>query len=607
MHYRREGSPWVMGGRLAPWVRAILAAGCLLAPGCKRQDAAALFQGEYQIVRPAQPAYRATVAYDLSEYAAYDSVSFFADEAPTPFASPRRRDDPNWIDGAASGILEATMRRARQRGGAEKPDASLHLYSPSTYQEALPPGRLHLTYPPDGAAFPPNLCAPRIDWDDPANDLWQVTVGIADAELRWTAHTRERYWRLPPAVWDAVRRQAVERDAWIQVKGVRTDSSGAADRRRIEATPRVPFRVSRWPCDDFIVYRLVVPPFNKRKTPDTFCRDVRSHEVRPFLFARKKYCFNCHTFSSKAGDRGMLSVQARYMAPGSDLPVYVGIYDLEAQQGWKAKLPFGIQMSTFMSWSTDGRFLAFSANQQLVTFHPTVYETQFAGQPTSDLAVYDVQADLAYLLPGAADPGVLELLPRWSLDGQRIVYCAAPVGRHPAQTQYDLYEIPFHEGRGGQPEPVPGASRNGRSNFYPRFSPDGRWLSFCQADAGILIKSSSDLYLMPADLTGVPRHLECNAPYAADSWHSWSSEGRWLVFASKRDDGIFARLYMTRIADDGSASPAIRLPLEEEPLASFNIPEFVANPPRVDEADLFNAVDVRAAPHLVAEAAVAGP
>ena len=39
------------------------------------------------------------------------------------------------------------------------------------------------------------------------------------------------------------------------------------------------------------------------------------------------------------------------------------------------------------------------------------------------------------------------------------------------QIQYDLYRIPFNDGRGGEPEPIAGASRNGMSNTFPRSRP----------------------------------------------------------------------------------------------------------------------------------------
>jgi Tol biopolymer transport system component len=228
----------------------------------------------------------------------------------------------------------------------------------------------------------------------------------------------------------------------------------------------------------------------------------------------------------------------------------------------------------------------------LATLQPIVHETQFAGQPTSDLAICDTATDSAHLLPGASDPDEIELFPCWTPDGKSLVFCWAPSGVHPALVKYDLRVIPFDEGKGGKASPIPGASNNSRSNYYPRFSPDGKWLSFCQSDGGCLIKSSSDIFLMPAGLKGPPRKLACNAPHAADSWHSWSSNSRWLVFASKRDDGVFARLYLTHIDEKGRSSPAIRIPVRKMPLQCFNIPEFLNQDPLIRETDLYNVLRV---------------
>jgi Tol biopolymer transport system component len=216
-----------------------------------------------------------------------------------------------------------------------------------------------------------------------------------------------------------------------------------------------------------------------------------------------------------------------------------------------------------------------------------------ATQAFSDIAIYDVASQEVWLLPGADRPDRLEIYPRWTLDGKALVFCSAPAGQHPARMAYDLNIIPYNDGAGGTPRPIPGASGNGRSNYYPRFSPDGRWLSFCQCDGGDLIRPSSDIYLLPASLEGEAHRLESNDPYAADSWHSWSSNSRWLVFASKRDDGVYARLYLTEIDEQGHASPAVRLPIREDPLKSFNIPESLAADPQVSERDLYEAIRVQ--------------
>jgi Tol biopolymer transport system component len=288
-------------------------------------------------------------------------------------------------------------------------------------------------------------------------------------------------------------------------------------------------------------------------------------------------------------------------AVGEKLPVYLGIYDIDRGTGYRVQLPFQIQMTTFMAWSPDQSRLAFSANQKIVALEPVLYETQLSGMSTSDIAICDVARNEAYLLPGASDPNLLEVYPWWSPDGSRIVFSRSPVGPHPANIHFDLYVIPVDGGEQSVAQPIEDAADNGRSNYFPRFSPDGKWFSFCQCDGGDLIRSSSDLYLKAGDLKGPAHRLECNTPYAADSWHSWSSNSRWLVWASKRDGGIYAYLYLTHIDEAGHASPAIRVPMTKKPHASFNVPEFVAQDPGIREAGLFDAIRVEQEPRIVRE------
>jgi len=206
--------------------------------------------------------------------------------------------------------------------------------------------------------------------------------------------------------------------------------------------------------------------------------------------------------------------------------------------------------------------------------------------------VYDLACGRVVMLPGASDPVRLEAYPRWTPDGKAIVFAEGENSNLGIRTRLSLRVVPYNDGRGGAARDIPGASRNGKSHYFPRFSPDARWLSYCQCNGGSLIKSSSDVWIMPSHLKGPARRLECNVPYAADSWHSWSSNSRWLVFASKRDDGEYARLYLTHIDAAGHASPAVRLPVAKPPMACYNIPEFVTTWPRMTDRELFAAIRV---------------
>jgi hypothetical protein len=139
--------------------------------------------------------------------------------------------------------------------------------------------------------------------------------------------------------------------------------------------------------------------------------------------------------------------------------------------------------------------------------------------------------------------------------------------------RYDLYRVPFNEGHGGPAEPLAGASRNGKSNFFPRFSPDGRWIVFCQAESMMLNRLDSALFIMPAE-GGIPRRLRCNAPGRMNSWHSFSPNGRWLVYASKAN-GPLTQLWLTHIDENGNDTPPVMLDRFVTPERAANIPEFV--------------------------------
>jgi Flp pilus assembly protein TadD len=141
--------------------------------------------------------------------------------------------------------------------------------------------------------------------------------------------------------------------------------------------------------------------------------------------------------------------------------------------------------------------------------------------------------------------------------------------------RYDLYRIPFNDGKGGKPEPVRGASGDGMSNFFPKYSPDGKWIVFTKAKSYMLLQPDSELYIVPAK-GGTARRLRYNTA-RMNSWHSWSSNSRWLVFSSKVN-GPYTQLFLTHIDENGNDSPPVLLERFTSPDRAANIPEFVKIP-----------------------------
>jgi len=110
------------------------------------------------------------------------------------------------------------------------------------------------------------------------------------------------------------------------------------------------------------------------------------------------------------------------------------------------------------------------------------------------------------------------------------------------------------------------------SNYFAKYSPDGKWIVFCKARSFMLLQPDSELYIIPA-AGGRPRRLRCNTG-RMNSWHSWSPNGKWLVFASKAG-GPFTQLWLTHIDSEGNDSPAILVEGTTAANRAANIPEFV--------------------------------
>ena len=157
--------------------------------------------------------------------------------------------------------------------------------------------------------------------------------------------------------------------------------------------------------------------------------------------------------------------------------------------------------------------------------------------------------------------------------GPKPVYANDP---NETQIQYDLYKVPFNDGKGGKAEPLIGASGNGMSNDFPKVSPDGRWIVFVQNHNGLLMRPDSKLYIVPFE-GGKPRLMNCNTSLM-NSWHTFSPNGRWLAFSSKARSP-YTQLMLTHIDANGNDTPAILVDNTTAANRAVNIPEFVNMPP----------------------------
>ena len=248
--------------------------------------------------------------------------------------------------------------------------------------------------------------------------------------------------------------------------------------------------------------------------------------------------------------------------------------------------------------SPDGRYVISTVKDRAVfVATPDIWYSQLFFPIKGILVVYDTRTGTYKPLPGADDPEYVQSNPTWSRDGKSVVFARTKAYRKDRIAnaksllldekdvpefvkdkepfKFDLYRVPFNDGRGGKAEPIKGASHNGKSNYFAKFSPDGKWIIFCKAENYMLLMPDSELFIIPA-AGGEARRLRANTP-RMNSWHSWSSNGRWLVFSSKANTA-YTQLFLTHIDENGESTPPVLLERFTGPDRAANIPEFVPLP-----------------------------
>jgi Tol biopolymer transport system component len=340
-------------------------------------------------------------------------------------------------------------------------------------------------------------------------------------------------------------------------------------------------------------------------------RDLRSFEERVVLDNQRigGACMNCHTFLNHR--TGQMLLHYRPGSGGSQIPAMILVRNGRAEKVDTRVAGKG-PAAAYIAWHPSGKLLAFSRNSLFQMFHTAGVEVRDVVDRDSDLGLYAVDTGQVYTVPEISQPGRLETFPTWSPDGRYLYFCSAPAladkSNLPLQydkIQYDLVRIAYDAatGRWGQVETVVAAARLGKSISLPQISPDGRFLMFCGHDYGSfpIFQPSSDLYMLDLSLVGTPgeaapRRLdEINSP-RSDSYHTWSSNGRWVLFSSKREDGLFARLYIAHLEAGGRFDKPFVLPQRDPEfysrcLMTYNRPELVAEPVTVSDAELARAID----------------
>jgi hypothetical protein len=362
--------------------------------------------------------------------------------------------------------------------------------------------------------------------------------------------------------------------------------------------------VAQEKIDSHLVYRLMGALGNLYRKIGIYQRNLESYDESPIV-TNDSFggCVNCHSFVNNRPSQFSFQVRPQ----GGEKQFEGGL--IVARSGHAIKLKTQSEAapkrSSYVAWHPSGSVIAFSMSATKQVFHGAGAEVRDGYDIESHLAVMNVESGAVYTSPDITDPDCLENFPAWSADGKVLYYCRAkklwnkaPAVADLMKIKYDLMSIrcDVEKGTFSRPTTVLAAADTGLSICEPRTSPDGRYLLFCMLDYGVfpLFRPNSDLYLLELD-SGKYRRLECNSN-SCEAWHCWSSNSRWIVFSSKRDHPLLARLYFSYIDAAGREHKPFVLPQKDPAfydtwLKTYNVPELISGPIAVTQQELLRAVD----------------
>lgn len=486
-----------------------------------------------------------------------------------------------------------------------------------------------------GVTVPPNIAPLNFHIQEPAGKYQVVISGDPDSgsDRQIQINSGDGNIRIPAKAWHELLLKQQGNSVWVVVYA-RLDQGW-------KRFSRFQIQVATEPIDAYAIYRLIPPIFSLWQDMAIYQRNLQNFDQRVVLHNERSAdasgknaamgCTNCHTPLNNKTDKMLLQVR-----PAKSSSWQPGMILVQNGKAQRVETRAGKQKpASYISWHPSGELLAFSRNALNQFCHADNPESREVVDNDSDLGLYVISTGKILSDPKISQPGRLETFPTWAPDGKWL-YFASTIAWNPdkgvhteraVHVRYDLMRVGFDLAKMqfGRLETVVSAQQLGKSISLPRISPDGRFLMFCAHDYGSfpIYQNDSDLYMVdlaklasqepptavsnPTDATqasqpaplavgeAAPVRLTLNSD-RSDSYHSWSSNSRWVIFSSKREDGIFARPYICHIDEQGRCGKPFLMPQEDPTfysrfLMTYNLPDLITEPVKVTDTELVNAIN----------------
>jgi tetratricopeptide (TPR) repeat protein len=455
---------------------------------------------------------------------------------------------------------------------------------------------ISIDYPEMNTLFPADFQAPTFRWTDSSNTSkkWFACISDTVGNMLLSEFVVTKEWKPDSGSWESLKHDHIAQKLKLTVVGYSNKSEGFTGSTQV-------FQISPDSVGADIFFRAVTLPFSYAvrnvHTIEWYMGSVQGGAPRKML-DKMPVCANCHSFSPNGpilamdvdygNDKGSYALARAIDTCSIEPEDIISWGDFKKDEGDPT---FGLLSQI----SPSGRFVL-STVKDLSVFAAVdnnLAYSQLFFPIKGIIGIYDVESRAFSELQGANDPKYVQSNPVWSPDSKKVLFARTDAyvnekvkkygnallnindvkefKKGNKEFKFDLYSVDFNEGTGGTPIPLKDASFNGKSNYFPKYSPDGKWIVFCQAENFMLLQPDSKLFIMKSDGTEA-RLMNCNRENM-NSWHSWSPNGRWLVFSSK-EESLYTRLYLTHIDENGNDSPPILLENLVFEKRAANIPEF---------------------------------
>ena len=455
--------------------------------------------------------------------------------------------------------------------------------------DSIPADKIAVIYPDySGTVIPPNIAPLNFEIEEKGKDYFIKIHSKKGRPIE--IYSRNPEIIIPEAEWRSLLSVNQGNQLYFDVS-VKTEADQWMRYSAIANT------IAHEPIDGYLVYRKIHPSQNTWREMGLYQRNLQNYDETRILENKyfKNGCCHCHAFCNNRTEKMTIDIRSKDYENSLLL--------VEGDNVNKVGLTFG-----FTSWHPSGRILACSFNKPKLLIHASRNEIRDIVDLDSWIGYYVIDSKQVKTTPQISRKDYLENYPTWSPNGKYLYFCSAPIlwddrNKIPVESydrvKYDLYRIGYdiENDQWSDLEPLILSDETGLSINQPRISPDGRWLSFsmCKYSCWPNYHPNSDLYIVDlntAQTTGKfhYRKMEISTDQC-ESWHTWSSNSRWIVFSSKKENPLFSRTYMAYVDTTGGIHKSLLVPQKDPTfyqsyLKTYTIPELVVEPVSVKREKL---------------------